>query len=121
MGIESLRGRRPTDWNRSVAAKLRPLLKRFEEDANGTKALSKEEHDASLERVRATYKLVGFPMNVSFTEIQPLLDKIRNTNIWMSDGPKMQFVLAYPNNVCSVWVYVASLDDMRAGATASVD
>ena len=49
-----------------------------------------------------------------------------NTNIWMSDGPKMQFVLAtyvhaYPNNVCSVWVYVASLHDMRAGATASVD
>ena len=31
---------------------------------------------------------------VSFTEIQPLLDKIRNTNIWMSDGPKMQFALA---------------------------
>ena len=30
----------------------------------GTKQLSKEEHDASLERVRATYKLVGFPMNV---------------------------------------------------------
>jgi coiled-coil and C2 domain-containing protein 2A len=124
--IEDLRGHRPTDWNRSVAAKLRPLLKRFEEDANGTKQLSKEEHDASLERVRATYKLVGFPMNVSFTEIQPLLDKIRNTNIWMSDGPKMQFVLAtyvhaYPNNICSVWVYVASLDDMRAGATASVD
>ena len=63
---------------------------------------------------------------VSFTEIQPLLDKIRNTNIWLSDGPKMQFVLAtyvhaYPNDVCSVWVYVASLDDLRAGATASVD
>jgi len=62
---------------------------------------------------------------MSFTEIQPLLDKIRNTNIWMSDGPKMQFVLAtyvhaYPNNICSVWVYVASLEDMRAGATASV-
>ena len=123
--IEDLRGHRPTDWNRSVAAKLRPLLKRFEEHANGTKLLTKEEHDASLERVRASYKLVGFPMNVSFTEIQPLLDKIRNTNIWMSDGPKLQFVLAtyvhaYPNNICSVWVYVASLEDMRAGATASV-
>ena len=42
--------------------------------------------------MRASYKLVGFPMNMSFTEIQPLLDKIRNTNIWMSDGPKMQCV-----------------------------
>ena len=62
--IEDLRGHRPTDWNRSVAAKLRPLLKRFEEDANGTKHLTKEEHDQALERVRATYKLVGFPMNV---------------------------------------------------------
>ena len=31
------------------------------------------------------------------------------------------YVHAYPNNVCSVWIYVASFDDMRAGATASVD
>ena len=30
------------------------------------------------------------------------------------------YVHAYPNNICSVWVYVASLEDMRAGATASV-
>ena len=61
-----------------------------------------------------------------YTDIQPLLGKIEHTNIWRSEGPKMQFVLAtyvhaYPNNVCSVWVYVASLEDMRAGATASVD
>eukprot|EP00908_Phaeocystis_cordata_P004645 Transcript_15044.p2 GENE.Transcript_15044~~Transcript_15044.p2 ORF type:complete len:316 (+),score=173.33 Transcript_15044:727-1674(+) len=124
--IEDLRGHRPTDWNRSVAAKLRPLLQRFEEDANGTKPLSLAEHNAALERVRQTYKLVGFPMNETWTEVQPLLDKLKNTNIWMSDGPKIQFVLAayvhaYPNNIFSVWVYVASLEDLRAGSTASVD
>ena len=123
--IEDLRGHRPTDWNRSVAAKLRPLLQRFEEDANGTKPLSLAEHNAALERVRQTYKLVGFPMNETWTEVQPLLDKLKNTNIWMSDGPKIQFVLAayvhaYPNNIFSVWVYVASLEDLRAGSTASV-
>ena len=124
--IEDRRGHRPTDWNRSVAAKLRPLLRRFEEDANGTKHLTEEEHNAALERVRATYQLVGFPINMSFTDMQPLVDKILNTNIWQSDGPGMQFVLAtyvhaYPNNICSVWVYIASLEDMRAGSTARTE
>ena len=43
---------------------------------------------------RPRYLVITPHHQVSFTEIQPLLDKIRNTNIWMSDGPKMQFALA---------------------------
>jgi len=76
--------------------------------------------------VRASYQLVGFPLHASFTDVEPLLEKIKHTNIWMADGPKIQFVLAtyvhaYPNNICSVWVYVASLEDLRAGATARTE
>ena len=48
------------------------------------------------------------------------------TNLWLSDGPKIQFALsayvhAYPDNVLSVWVYVATLEDLRAGGRPRVD
>ena len=52
--FENLRGHRVTDWNRSVGTKLKPLLKRYEEDASGVKALSEAEHDVALERIRQT-------------------------------------------------------------------
>ena len=29
--------------------------------------------------------------------------------------PKVQAVPPYPNSVCSVWIYVASLEDLRSG------
>lgn len=116
--FEDLRGHRPTDWNRSLAQTLKKLLKRFELDASGGSSLTQAEHDAQLERVQATYQLVGFPIHVSYTDINPLKVKLRNTNLWMSDSPKIQFALtayvhAYPNNVCSVWVYVAALHSLR--------
>lgn len=124
--LEELRGHRPTDWNRSVSATLKKLLRRFEEDAAGIKKLTEAEHDAQLERVRASYGLVGFPLHATYTDIKPLVQKLRDTNLWLSDGPKIQFALsayvhAYPDNVLSVWVYVATLEDLRAGGRPRVD
>jgi hypothetical protein len=122
--FEHLRGHRVTDWNRSAGNKLKPLLRRYEEDASGEKPLSEAEHNIALERIRQTYHLVGFPINETYTDMRPLIDKLRATNIHLSDGPKMQFALAvyvhaYPNNVCSVWFYIASLEDLRAGGGCS--
>ena len=120
--FEDLRGHRPTDWNRSLGNTLKRLLKRFELDASGGTELTRAEHDAQLERVQATYSLQGFPIHHSMAgpdNLQPLLQKLRNTNLWLADGPKIQFALtcyvhAYPNNVTSVWVYAAALKDNRA-------
>lgn len=116
---------RPTDWNHSVAAKLKLLLRRFEEDASGVKTLTQVEHDAVLERVRASYRVVGMPINMSYTELAPLVERLEATNIFSADSPHMQFVLttyvhAYTNQICSVWVYVASLEDLRKGDRASL-
>ena len=51
------------------------------------------------------------------------LEKLRHTNLYLSESPKIQFALTafvqpYVNNVCSVWVYVAALHDVRAAAVA---
>ena len=58
------------------------------------------------------------PLHVAYTEMAPLVAMVHRTNIFRSDS--VQFVLtayvhAYPNGVVSAWVYVAALDDMRAG------
>eukprot|EP00965_Chrysotila_dentata_P067137 2222341-Pleurochrysis_carterae.AAC.1 len=99
------------------------MLSRFEEDANGMRLLNAAEHRVALERFAATYRMVGLPINMPFTDTKPLIERVAATNIFLSDGPKIQFVLtayvhAYPNNVFSAWVYVASLEDMRAGEQA---
>jgi coiled-coil and C2 domain-containing protein 2A len=120
--FEDLRGHRPTDWNRSLANTLKKLLRRFEDDAAGTLPLTKEEHEAELSRIRTTYSPVGFPIHAKLTEgasLKPLIEKLRNTNLWISDSPKIQFALSayvhpYPNNLASVWVYVAALHDQRS-------
>ena len=116
--FEDLRGHRPTDWNRSLGNQFKKLLKRFELDASGGSELTQAEHDAQLERVQATWHLVGFPIHVAYTDMKPLLEKLRHTNLWQQDAPKIQFALsayvhAYPNNVVSVWVYIASLHSLR--------
>ena len=121
--VEELRGFRPTDWNRSVNAKLKDLLKRFEQDVAGVKKLTAIEHDATLERVRASYHMVGLPINVTYTDRNAIIKRVRETNIFLADAKKIQFALsvyvhAYPNQVCSVWVYCASLEDLRAGSSS---
>jgi coiled-coil and C2 domain-containing protein 2A len=124
--FEELRGHRPTDWNRSLANTLKKLLKRFEDDASGGQALTKEEHEAQLDRVRATYHIVGFPLHQSMCEtadIKPMIARLRNTNLWLSESPKIQFALSaychpYPNGVFSVWVYIAALHDLRSARTS---
>ena len=52
---------------------------------------------------------------------QPLIEKLRATNIHEAESKGVQFALTalvvpFVNNVCSVWVYVAALHDMRAVA-----
>jgi len=124
--FEELRGHRPTDWNRSLANTLKKLLKRFEEDASGGQPLTEEQHAAQLDRVTATFHLVGYPIHAAMADastLQPLIAKLRHTNLYKSESPKIQFALSayvHPmvNNICSVWVYVAALHDVRAAASA---
>ena len=79
--------------------------------------------DATLERVRASYHMVGLPINVTYTDRNAIIKRVRETNIFLADAKKIQFALsvyvhAYPNQVCSVWVYCASLEDLRAGSSS---
>lgn len=73
-----------------------------------------EQHLAELESTFSAYKVSGFPINMPYNEINPIVDAVFSTRVHAHDTSDVEFALAvyihpYPNDVLSVWVYVASL------------
>lgn len=59
-------------------------------------------------------KISGFPLNLAFSEIRPIIEAVYSTGIHSVQASNVEFALAvyvhpYPNNVMSVWIYLASL------------
>lgn len=60
----------------------------------------------------------GFPINMPFTEVDPIVETVFATGVHAHESSDIEFALAvyvhpYPNSVLSVWVYVASLMRMK--------
>ncbi|MBZ3884863.1 Protein CC2D2B [Sciurus carolinensis] len=58
--------------------------------------------------------VAGFPIQMRYTDVQSVIDAVYQTGIHSSEFPQTEFALAvyihpYPNNILSVWVYLASL------------
>lgn len=56
----------------------------------------------------------GFPIHMAFSEVTPLVEAVYSTGVHSIDVPNIEFALAvyvhaYPKNILSVWIYVASL------------
>ncbi|XP_036742403.1 protein CC2D2B isoform X2 [Manis pentadactyla] len=59
-------------------------------------------------------QVTGFPIQMPYTDVQSVIDAVYQTGIHSSEFPQTEFALAvyihpYPNNILSVWVYLASL------------
>uniref|UniRef100_A0A4X1UF39 Coiled-coil and C2 domain containing 2B n=2 Tax=Sus scrofa TaxID=9823 RepID=A0A4X1UF39_PIG len=59
-------------------------------------------------------QVTGFPIQMPYTDVQSVIDTVYQTGIHSSEFPQTEFALAvyihpYPNNILSVWVYLASL------------
>ena len=62
--------------------------------------------------------MTGFPINLSYTEIDPLVEAVYSTGVHNIDTADVEFAIAvyihpYPCSVMSVWIYVASLVKKR--------
>ena len=73
-----------------------------------------EQHLAELESTFSAYKVSGFPINMPYNEISTIVDAVFSTRVHAHETSDVEFALAvyihpYPNDVLSVWVYVASL------------
>uniref|UniRef100_A0A3B3VBJ1 Coiled-coil and C2 domain containing 2A n=1 Tax=Poecilia latipinna TaxID=48699 RepID=A0A3B3VBJ1_9TELE len=67
-----------------------------------------------LEQGRGQDVISGFPLHLPFSEVGPIIEAVHSTGVHNIHSSNVEFALAvyihpYPNNVLSVWVYLASL------------
>ncbi|XP_052236209.1 coiled-coil and C2 domain-containing protein 2A-like isoform X5 [Dreissena polymorpha] len=105
------RSRYITRWNRHCSQIMRKTLPLLEESLG--KSVD-QDHIKELEASFSSYKVSGFPINMPFTEVDPIVETVYATGVHGHESNEIEFALAvyvhpYPNSVLSVWVYVASL------------
>ncbi|XP_028300852.1 coiled-coil and C2 domain-containing protein 2A isoform X2 [Gouania willdenowi] len=109
--IMEWRPRRPTRWNRYCTTTLKHFLPKLEQSRGADVT---EGHRHQLQSQLGDNKISGFPLNLPFSGIQPIIEAVYSTGVHHIQAPSAEFALAvyvhpYPNNVLSVWVYLASL------------
>ncbi|XP_029904845.1 coiled-coil and C2 domain-containing protein 2A isoform X2 [Myripristis murdjan] len=109
--IMEWRPRHPTRWNRYCTSTLRNFLPKLELSVGRDVA---DEHRLELQALLGDYRIAGFPLHLPFSEIRPIIEAVYSTGVHNVEASNVEFALAvyvhpYPNNVLSVWVYLASL------------
>ncbi|XP_075608570.1 coiled-coil and C2 domain-containing protein 2A isoform X2 [Balearica regulorum gibbericeps] len=109
--IMEWRPRHLTRWNRYCTSTLRNFLPLLEQNQGKD---VEDDHQAELQKQLGDYRVSGFPIHVPFSEVRPLIEAVHSTGVHTIDVSNVEFALAvyihaYPQNVLSVWIYVASL------------
>ncbi|XP_012716702.2 coiled-coil and C2 domain-containing protein 2A isoform X3 [Fundulus heteroclitus] len=109
--IMEWRPRHPTRWNRYCNTTLKQFLPKLEQSRGQDVA---EGHRLELQNLLGDYRIAGFPLHLPFSEIRPIIEAVHSTGVHNIHSANVEFALAvyvhpYPNNVLSVWVYLASL------------
>ncbi|KAM8887666.1 coiled-coil and C2 domain-containing protein 2A isoform 1-T1 [Synchiropus picturatus] len=109
--IMEWRPRHPTRWNRYCTTTLKQFLPKLELTSGRNVA---EDHRHELQNLLGDNKISGFPLHLPFSEVQPIIEAVYSTGVHSVQASNVEFALAvyvhpYPNNVLSVWVYLASL------------
>nr|XP_034831429.1 protein CC2D2B isoform X2 [Maniola hyperantus] len=111
--IQKWRSHVKTIWNRYCSTLLREMLPHWEYWSFNT-AEPRTSPGHRLKQLMATYKIYGFPLNMPYLNSKLIISKIKSTAIHVNDNPNVEFglgveVYVYPNNVLSVWVFLASI------------
>ncbi|KAJ3599816.1 hypothetical protein NHX12_033770, partial [Muraenolepis orangiensis] len=109
--IMEWRPRQPTRWNRYCTSTLRHFLPRLELGGGRDTA---DQHRLELQSMLGDYQISGFPLHLPYSDLRPVVEAVYSTGVHSVDASNAEFSLAvyihpYPNNVMSVWVYLASL------------
>ncbi|XP_073975162.1 coiled-coil and C2 domain containing 2A isoform X3 [Rhodnius prolixus] len=112
--LTKLRPTTRTIWNRYCTASLRRLLPGLEKATWSGKTSTPPDHIQELQHILSSYKMCGFPINMPYTSPAELVEAVKSTGVHLNDAPDIEFAVAvyvhaFPSNVLSIWVYVASL------------
>ncbi|XP_033097939.1 coiled-coil and C2 domain-containing protein 2A-like isoform X1 [Anneissia japonica] len=111
--IMNWRPRHITRWNRYCTQEFRKILETLEFNKSGS-----TENKAQAADILSSYNLCGFPLHMSYTDMRSVIEKVRSTGVHENESSNIEFALAvhihpYPNNILSLWVYIASLSRKR--------
>ncbi|CAH0584556.1 unnamed protein product [Chrysodeixis includens] len=111
--VQKWRPHMKTIWNRYCSTLLREMLPQWEYwTFNPTGP--KPGFSQKLKHLMVTFKIFGFPLNMAYVNTKSVLAAVKSTGLHVTDDPNVEFALAvdvcaYPNNVLSVWVFLASI------------
>nr|XP_049707874.1 coiled-coil and C2 domain-containing protein 2A isoform X2 [Helicoverpa armigera] len=116
MKVQKWRSHMKTIWNRYCSTLLRDMLLQWEYWVffpTGPKPVFSQK----LKHLMVTFKIFGFPLNMSYVNTKSVISAVKSTGLHLTDDPNVEFALgvevcAYPNNVISVWVFLASISRM---------
>ncbi|XP_030060823.1 LOW QUALITY PROTEIN: protein CC2D2B [Microcaecilia unicolor] len=106
--IMEWRAKHPTRWNRQWSTIFKKSLSNLE--LNYSSTLSKKD----LKDLFREYRVSGFPLQLPYSDLQTITDAVYRTGVHTTEIPNTEFALTvyihpYPNNILSVWIYIASL------------
>ncbi|XP_053109462.1 coiled-coil and C2 domain-containing protein 2A isoform X3 [Hemicordylus capensis] len=109
--IMEWRPRHLTRWNRYCTSTLRHFLPLLEKNRGKD---VEDDHQSELQKQLGDYRVSGFPIHMPFSEVAPLVEAVYSTGVHNIEVPNLEFALAvyvhaYPKNILSVWIYVASI------------
>ncbi|XP_034476742.1 coiled-coil and C2 domain-containing protein 2A [Drosophila innubila] len=113
--ISAWRTTRKTIWNRAFQTRLLRILSDMEKLATFPGSRYDEPaYSEELEREYPNYRLYGFTINFSYTNLAAISERIRTTCIHYNNNSLVEFCVAvhinaYANDVLSVWVFLLSI------------
>ncbi|XP_073826969.1 coiled-coil and C2 domain containing 2A [Musca autumnalis] len=114
--ISSWRTMRKTVWNRAFQPRLLSILQAMEHSATFGSGSSYEElkYNNMLAAEFPNYKIFGFTLNYSYTNLNQISERIKTTGIHLNSNKNVEFSVAvhihsYPNNVLSIWIFLISI------------
>ena len=80
-----------TRFNKIVGRKLKTLLDDLENQRLGEVEVSEEMHAVTLREVMSSSDMYGHPLNMTFTEIDDVIQRVKNTDIHLMQRDNIQF------------------------------
>ncbi|KAL0871585.1 hypothetical protein ABMA27_004117 [Loxostege sticticalis] len=111
--VQKWRPQLKTIWNRYCSSLLREVLPHWEYWTFNPSE-PRPGFSQKLKQMMVTYRMFGFPLNMSFARTSSVVSAVKASALHASDDPNAEFALAvevyaYPNNVLSVWVFLATI------------
>ncbi|XP_028175273.1 coiled-coil and C2 domain-containing protein 2A isoform X1 [Ostrinia furnacalis] len=111
--VQKWRPQLKTIWNRYCSGLLREMLPHWEYWTFNPSE-TKPGFSQRLKQLMVTYRVFGFPLNMAFARASSVAAAVKASALHASAAPDAEFALAvevyaYPNNVLSVWVFLATI------------